>query len=61
MLANLNRFFERLKEFSWIPPFRTYNADEGGIMEGQGVNNLVIGSSERPSKSIPVKGDYSRA
>ena len=40
---------------NWIPIHRRYNADEGGIMEGQGINGLVIGSSKSNVNSIPVK------
>ena len=40
---------------SWIPPRRRYNADEGGIMEGEGINGLVIGSSQKNPNTVPVK------
>src|SRR5205814_10212708 len=34
---NINLFFLRLAEFSWIKPCNIFNADETGIMEGMGV------------------------
>ena len=33
---NVNAFFDRRETFAWILPQNTYNADEAGIMEGQG-------------------------
>jgi hypothetical protein len=36
-----------------IPPEHRYNIDETGIMEGMGLNGLVVGSSKR--KEIFVK------
>ncbi len=47
-----------LPEVRKIPPEHRYNMDETGIMEGFGINGLVVGSSER--KSIPVKSPQSR-
>ncbi|RFU27297.1 hypothetical protein B7463_g9036, partial [Scytalidium lignicola] len=41
-----------------IPPQHRYNMDETRIMEGLGVNGLVLGSSER--KRIYVKSSVSR-
>lgn len=41
-----------------IPPECRWNMDETGIMEGFGINGLVVGSAER--KSIPVKSPQSR-
>jgi len=41
---NIKHLFQLYTTVSWIPPRRRYNADEGGIMEGQGINGLVIGS-----------------
>ena len=43
--VNIRKLFKLYDTVSWIPPRRRYNADEGGIMEGQGINGLVIGSS----------------
>jgi 4-hydroxybenzoate polyprenyltransferase len=52
---NIRRLFNMYETVSWIPPRHRYNADEGGIMEGQGINGLVIGSSQENSNSVPVK------
>jgi len=52
---NIRRLFELYDTVSWIPPRRRYNADEGGIMEGQGINGLVIGSSQENPNAVPVK------
>jgi len=41
---NIRHLFELYETVTWIPPRRRYNADEGGTMEGQGINGLVIGS-----------------
>ena len=54
-LDNIKILFQLYETVSWIPPRRRYNADEGGIMEGQGINGLVIGSSQENSNSVPVK------
>ncbi|KAL5611305.1 hypothetical protein FOBRF1_007422 [Fusarium oxysporum] len=53
--ANIKRLFDVYETVDWIPPERRYNADEGGIMEGQGVNGLVIGSSQESHNAVPVK------
>ena len=53
--ANIKRLFDVYETVDWIPPERQYNADEGGIMEGQGVNGLVIGSSQESPNAVPVK------
>ncbi|KAJ0122868.1 hypothetical protein HZ326_31548, partial [Fusarium oxysporum f. sp. albedinis] len=53
--ANIKRLFDVYETVDWIPPERRYNADEGGIMEGQGVNGLVIGSSQESPNAVPVK------
>ena len=42
--ASIELFFNLYETVNWIPAHRRYNADEGGIMEGQGINGLVIGS-----------------
>ena len=52
---NIRHLFELYDTVSWIPPRRRYNADEGGIMEGQGINGLVIGSSQENPNAVPVK------
>jgi 4-hydroxybenzoate polyprenyltransferase len=53
--SNITRLFDLYNTVSWIPPCRRYNADEGGIMEGQGINGLVIGSSQTNCNMVPVK------
>ena len=52
---NIRKFFKLYDTVSWIPPRRRYNADENGIMEGQGINGLVIGSSQESPNAVPVK------
>ncbi|KAG7000767.1 hypothetical protein FocnCong_v013212 [Fusarium oxysporum f. sp. conglutinans] len=52
---NIKHLFNLYETVSWIPPRRRYNADEGGIMEGQGINGLVIGSSQENPNTVPVK------
>lgn len=52
---NIKHLFNLYETVSWIPPRRRYNADEGGIMEGQGINGLVIGSSQENPNMVPVK------
>ena len=59
-LANITRLFDLYKTVSWIPPQRRYNADEGGIVKGQGINGLVIGSSEQNPNTVPVKTTNTR-
>ena len=56
----INGLFGCLKnpEVKDIPPERRYNMDEIGIMEGQGVNGLVVGHAER--KRIYVKSPETR-
>jgi hypothetical protein len=59
--AAFNEFFSLYNSLDWIDPQYRYNADEGGIIEGQGANGLVIGSSSQPgSNQVPVKCDTSR-
>ena len=58
---NISSFFERLDQYSWIKPRHRYNADETGIMEGQGANGLVIGSSTENPKRVYVKGNQGRS
>jgi hypothetical protein len=57
---NITRLFNLYETVSWIPPHRRYNADEGGIMEGQGINGLVIGSSEQNPNTVPIKTTNTR-
>ena len=52
---NIKHLFSLYETVSWIPPWQRYNADEGGIMEGQGINGLVIGSSQEKPNTVPVK------
>ncbi|VBB84317.1 Putative protein of unknown function [Podospora comata] len=52
---NINKFFDLYSTVDWIKPRHRYNHDEVGIMEGQGENGLVIGSSKRDKKSVYVK------
>ncbi|KAI8410901.1 hypothetical protein FOFC_07495 [Fusarium oxysporum] len=52
---NIRHLFNLYETVSWIPPRRRYNADEGGIIEGQGINGLVIGSSQENPNAVPVK------
>jgi hypothetical protein len=54
-------WFQRLNipAISLIKPENRWNMDESGIMEGMGVNGLVVGSSER--RSIQKKQPGSRA
>lgn len=52
---NIRHLFSLYETVTWIPPRRRYNADEGGIMEGQGINGLVIGSSQEKPNAVPVK------
>jgi len=52
---NIKSFLKLYETMSWIPPRRRYNADEGGIMEGEGINGLVIGSSQKNPNTVPVK------
>ncbi|KAH7471887.1 hypothetical protein FOMA001_g13721 [Fusarium oxysporum f. sp. matthiolae] len=52
---SIRHLFNLYETVSWIPPRRRHNADEGGIMEGQGINGLVIGSSQENPNTVPVK------
>ena len=52
---NIRTLFKLYETVNWIPPRRRYNTDEGGIMEGQGINGLVISSSQENLNSVPVK------
>ncbi|CAG9950939.1 unnamed protein product [Clonostachys rosea f. rosea IK726] len=58
---NINRFFNNYDSVSWIKPENTWNADEAGIMEGYGLNSLVIGSDEGSRKYTVLKGNQERA
>ena len=52
---NIRRFFKLYETVSWIPPRRRYNTDEGGIIEGQGINGLIISSAQTKPNAVPVK------
>ena len=52
---HIKHLFSLYETVSWIPPRRRYNTDKGGIMEGQGINGLVIGSSQEKPNAVPVK------
>jgi hypothetical protein len=52
---SIQQLFGLYETGSWIPPSKRYNADEGGIMEGQGINRLIIRSSQTNPDSVPVK------
>ena len=56
----INSFFDILETVSHVPPGNIYNTDKAGIMEGMGINGLVVGSSEVNSKAVYVKGNQSR-
>ena len=58
--AVIKSWFQRLliPVITTIKPENIYNMDESGIMEGVGVNGLVVGSSER--RSIQKKQPGSR-
>ena len=49
------QIFDLYETVTWIHPRHRYNADEGGIMEGRGVNGLVIGSSQENPNAVPIK------
>ncbi|KAM4058227.1 DDE superfamily endonuclease [Hirsutella rhossiliensis] len=49
----------REKEYGWIKPENTVNADEGGIMSGFGLDSLVVGSAD-PKRKALLKGPQSR-
>ena len=53
--VNIRKLFKLYNTVSWIPPQQQYNADEGGIMEGQGINGLVIDSSQENPNTVLVK------
>jgi len=57
---NINKFFNLYSTVDWIKPKNRYNHDEVGIMEGQGENGLVVGSSMRDKKSVYVKQNGKR-
>ena len=54
-LANIRRFFGLYETVSQIYSSCQYNADKGGIIEGQGINSLVIGLSQEGPDMVPVK------
>lgn len=45
--ANINLLFDLYDTVDYVPS-RRYNADEGRIIEGQGVNGCVLGSGDVP-------------
>jgi len=53
--AEIKEFYQRFSapEIRNIPAHRIYNIDEGGLMEGLGVNGLVVGRAKGPP--IPSK------
>ena len=55
----INKFFNLYSTVDWIKPKNRYN-HEVGIMEGQGENGLVVGSSMRDKKSVYVKQNGKR-
>src|SRR5437773_8833756 len=57
---NIEKFFKILETVSWVKSCNIYNVDETGIMEGQGINGLVVGSSKHNSKATYVKGNQDR-
>jgi hypothetical protein len=59
--ANINKFFDLLETVSYVKPENIWNADEAGIMEGMGLNGLVVRSSQVNPKSVPIKGNQNRA
>lgn len=56
----INNFFNLLETVTHIPPSRIYNTDKCGVMEGEGANGLVVGSSELTSKATYLKGNQGR-
>src|SRR5205814_9642215 len=57
----ITSWFDLYDQFDWIKPEKIYNTDETGIMEGQGINGLVLRSSEVNPKATYVKSNQSRA
>ncbi len=41
----INQFFDQLESVLHIPSDQIYNINEVGIMEGLGINSLILGSS----------------
>ena len=58
--ANIKKFFQRLAHpaIKDIPACHRYNMDETGMMEGEGINGLVVGAAGL--KSVYVKKPESR-
>ena len=58
--SEIKHFYQRLTEPSLraILPSRIYNIDEAGLMEGLGVNGLVVGTAKNPptSSKDPSRG-----
>jgi 4-hydroxybenzoate polyprenyltransferase len=57
---NINKFFNAYEQYQWIKPSNRYNTDEVGIMEGMGVNGLVVRSSQINPNSTYIKQQGSR-
>ena len=57
----INTWFDLYETLAWIKPDNTYNTDEAGIMEGMGLNGLVLRSSEVNPKSTSIKGNQGRS
>jgi len=51
---SIQQFFDRLQlpAIQAIPPEYRYNMDETGIMQGFGINGLVVGSAEKSSALV---------
>ena len=58
--ATINAWFDLYDTFDWIQPANIYNTDETGIMEGMGLNGLVVGSSKINPTRAYIKGSQSR-
>jgi hypothetical protein len=54
--SNIRQFFSRLDHpaIQDIPPENRHNMDESGLMEGKGINGLVVGSTD---KSFSIQKD----
>src|SRR5205814_334362 len=57
----ITSWFDLYDQFDWIKPENIYNTDEAGIREGQGINGLVLRSSQVNPKATNVKGNQSRS
>lgn len=59
-LETINIFFDYYETLSWIKLEHIYNVDETGIMEGYGINGLVIGSTALGTNKTYLKSSQSR-